>query len=144
MHKDSIGNNPDLTNMVLARREFEKLKTTKQFKKWKREQLYIQRYRCAWCMGKIVKGEVTHTDHCLPLYYGGTNSYDNLVVSHAKCNIEKWIRIDGMPEWVKQAKIKYADKQRLRKLRVVQNYQMIEAVSDVLDKEYNEWFKTWA
>ena len=144
MHKDSTGNNPDLTNMVLARRAFEMLKTTKEFKKWKREQLYIQGYKCAWCRQKINKGEITHTDHCLPLYHGGTNSYNNLVVSHVSCNLEKWIRIDGMPEWVKQAKAKHIAKQKLRKIRVIQNYQMKEIISDILDDDFNTWFKTWA
>lgn len=55
-----------------------------------------------------------HVDHCLPLYHEGINNKDNIVLSHADCNIKKWIRVDGMPQWIKNNMINHRRKKMIR------------------------------
>lgn len=50
---------------------------------------------CAWCGTLVSRREVPGspmhptTDHIVPRDAGGSNDPDNLVVMHARCNVEK-------------------------------------------------------
>lgn len=107
------------------RYEFEKLKTTRQFKQWVREQWECQLGQCAWCEKPIMmwpnRGVVV--DHVKPLSYRaeeqGDNSYDNLVLSCYECNDRKGDE-EGycIPSWIVSSTNKFspAGKKELRRI----------------------------
>lgn len=81
-----------------------------------------------YALGDLTK---CHTDHALPIYHGGTNKYSNLVLSHAGCNMKKWVRIDATPNWIKDARATAKRKrerkalhkeQRIAALRIIDEY----------------------
>lgn len=89
------------------RYEFEKLKMTRRFKQWVREQWECQHGGCAWCQKPIMMwgSRGTVVDHIKPLSYRieeqGDNSYDNLILSCYRCNESKgddesWVK----PDWI--------------------------------------------
>ena len=104
------------------REEFEELKKTDLFKKWKEEQYYhCQDGQCAWCRRKIyLHNPLTHADHIRPLSIDGDNSLSNLVLSCARRNKFKGAKGKGFndyknkhysnskPSWIKPNK--YEDK----------------------------------
>lgn len=49
--------------------------------------LKLQHYTCFYCMAPI--GMDGHLDHLIPVYYGGTNRFSNLVASCRDCNMTK-------------------------------------------------------
>ncbi|MBO7657114.1 HNH endonuclease [Candidatus Saccharibacteria bacterium] len=78
------------------RLEFEELKKTPLFKKWKKEEFKCQHGRCAWCGRKIsLYDSRTQIDHIVPLYYDGDNSLDNLVICCLDCNRFKGAKYRG-------------------------------------------------
>ncbi len=78
------------------RYEFEELKKSERFKKWKREQWICQKKRCAWCKRLIgLNTPYTHVDHVVPLFYGGTNATNNLVLTCSRCNKTKGFKTRG-------------------------------------------------
>ena len=78
------------------RHEFDELKETDQFKRWKNEQYLCQDKRCAWCKKPIgLHTQYTHVDHIVPLFYGGDNSASNLVLSCSDCNKAKGYKTYG-------------------------------------------------
>lgn len=94
--------------------EFEKLKETPLFYKWKREQYKCQYNRCAWCKKYLFSDNVEiHVDHVEPLIYEGTNDFNNLVLTCADCNYHKGTKTEGyntgmndrvnnsVPRWIK-------------------------------------------
>lgn len=44
---------------------------------------------CAYCKGQLLYNETWHIDHIKPISKGGTNDLTNLVLSCARCNLEK-------------------------------------------------------
>lgn len=50
--------------------------------------LRAQRWRCAWCSGRLAKTGY-HVDHVLPLVLGGANGRDNLQILCPSCNTSK-------------------------------------------------------
>lgn len=44
---------------------------------------------CRHCNGPVHAHEIWHVDHFIPLAKGGTNDIENLVLSCARCNVEK-------------------------------------------------------
>lgn len=103
----SLGNNPDIVRMKIARARFNKLKSTPEFKAWRKKQWFIQFGKCAWCKKKMNKDQSdVHVDHILPIYHNGSNNYSNLCLSHASCNIKKWITPGSTPLWVRNRLIK--------------------------------------
>ena len=80
---------------------FEKLKSTKIFKSWKKTQFDCQVGRCAWC-GKPMQYRYTETDHVTPLYYGGNSEAKNMVLCCHKCNKNKSTSTRyKRPDWIK-------------------------------------------
>lgn len=47
---------------------------------------------CCWWCGNPIKGKY-HVDHRIPLARGGSNSPDNIVIAHAKCNLSKGAKL---------------------------------------------------
>lgn len=71
---------------------FERKKQTKAFKKWRIKQYRVnQKGKCYYC-NKPITGALV-TDHVIPLFRGGTSSYNNLVVCCWGCNKRKGIKI---------------------------------------------------
>ena len=57
----------------------------------------IKRYgtlTCCICLGQIKFGDDS-LEHKIPISRGGTNSYENLGISHLKCNLKKATKIIG-------------------------------------------------
>lgn len=75
---------------------FARLKRTPAFRSWKDEQFKAQYGRCAWCRKPLdLHSEDTHVDHIIPLLWWGNNTFNNLVLSCADCNMEKSARVSG-------------------------------------------------
>ena len=69
------------------RQEFEQMKQTDFFKKWKKAQYRCQDGKCAYCQSRIDLYSVyTQVDHIKPLCKYGTNEYNNLVLACKECN----------------------------------------------------------
>lgn len=49
--------------------------------------LLQQEHECFYCADQITM--LDHLDHLIPIYYGGTNQYRNLVASCKECNLMK-------------------------------------------------------
>jgi 5-methylcytosine-specific restriction endonuclease McrA len=124
------GNNPDLQYNIDKRREFEQFKKTKEFIVWREQQFKIQNGLCAWCLNQISdKFKNVHVDHAMPLFHGGSNKVDNLVLSHAKCNIKKFVKIESVPLWIQQNK----KKMKLVETRSIQRSIYQDRVMEELD-----------
>lgn len=50
----------------------------------------LQSNKCWWCGKELVKYEI---DHRIPLFAGGTNYLNNLVLSCCDCNRKKWVKM---------------------------------------------------
>lgn len=69
------------------REQFEEMKQTDFFKKWKKAQYACQDGKCAYCENHIdLHSPNTQVDHVRPLCKYGTNEYDNLVLACKECN----------------------------------------------------------
>lgn len=78
------------------RGEFDELKKTDQFRRWKNEEYICQGKKCAWCKKPIgLHTQYTHVDHIAPLFYGGDNSASNLVLTCSSCNKAKGYKTRG-------------------------------------------------
>lgn len=78
------------------RDEFDELKKTDQFRRWKNEEYICQNKKCAWCKNLIgLHTQYTHVDHIVPLFYGGDNSASNLVLTCSSCNKAKGYKTYG-------------------------------------------------
>lgn len=78
------------------RHEFDELKKTDQFKRWKNEEYVCQDKKCAWCKNPIgLHTHYTHVDHVVPLFCGGDNSASNLVLTCSSCNKAKGYKTYG-------------------------------------------------
>lgn len=72
------------------RAEFNQLKRTDQFRKWLKWAFRMQRGQCFYCDTSIKRNRNNyHVEHRIPIYYGGTNDFSNLVLSCPSCNITK-------------------------------------------------------
>lgn len=131
------GNNADLSYNTSARRMFERLKRTPEFVEWKHRQYEVQKGRCAWCYQFMPRTlEDVHVDHALALYHGGSNAYGNLVLAHGQCNLEKWVRVDGTPQWIKNNEISYGRRELLSKQRaIMEQYEY--------DMKMARWMGAW-
>lgn len=81
------------TNLVSSyknsqlRENFDQMKTTDFFKKWKKAQYNCQHGQCAWCKCRLdLHSPNTQVDHIKPLCKGGDNDYNNLVLACKSCN----------------------------------------------------------
>ncbi|TMD69891.1 MAG: HNH endonuclease [Chloroflexi bacterium] len=139
----SKGNNPDIIYAVIMRARFNRLKQTPEFKKWKRTQYFIQGEKCAWCSELMPRDfKDVHVDHAMPLFHGGRNEYDNLVLAHRKCNMEKWIRIDAVPQWILNRKRKYEMHLLRQQQRIIYN-KVTEQILQEEQEELGAWMKDW-
>lgn len=127
------------------RRAFEKLKKTKAFKEWKQKQLLIQEGKCAYCgISLSFRDIVTHVDHVQPLYFEGTNNFDNLVLSCRRCNLRKWINNNRVvPEWIRKRGSNIEAIERLRSAREEQAKIMEELVNQELDDQILAKLQDW-
>lgn len=77
---------------ILVRREFQKLKTTKVFKKWVVWMHEKQHTECFYCdeILDLTNRKSYHIDHRVPVYYGGTNDLGNLCLACPECNRTKF------------------------------------------------------
>lgn len=116
---------------------FEKLKRTKAFQAWREEQYDIQDGKCAYCGIPLHhKNIVVHIDHIQPLRFGGSNAYENLLLSCRRCNMKKWVATNRvMPEWVKERKIHIENWKRIREARTEQAQIMKQLVTQELDEQ---------
>ena len=136
----NYGNDPRREVNRIRRKQFEALKRTEGFKRWKSEQWQVQSGRCAWCRQAMRKDmSNVHVDHALALFHEGRNDYSNLVLSHGKCNMRKYIRIDGVPQWVINARSRYKPSATIK----VQEKIMRRAVRDELDMQTLDYLRTW-
>lgn len=123
--------------------EFEKLKRTPEFKAWRNRQLRIQKKLCAYCQISLTyKNIVTHVDHINPLYYEGSNNFENLVLSCRRCNLKKWVNNRIVePDWIKKNRANYPKVQQLSTLRGLQKKQMQDLVAKELDEQSIDWLR---
>jgi 5-methylcytosine-specific restriction endonuclease McrA len=136
----SYGNNANLAYARAARKRFNKLKQTKDFAAWRVRQYGDQQGKCAWCVQPISRsGHKVHVDHALPLIQGGSNRYSNLVLSHARCNIKKWIRIDAAPQWILNNQAKRERQQMLDQQQAIYD----GLLADAWQERLAYWLKTW-
>jgi len=68
--------------------EYQELRQTKPFKYWWWEQKARQRGLCYYCLKDLDYG-VINVEHVKPMSAGGTNDYNNLVLSCQPCNKAK-------------------------------------------------------
>lgn len=107
-----------------SRREFEKLKQTDEYKKWRKWQIKIQEGKCAYCRIQFNNVQnnkfqpIQHIDHVTPLYHEGKNIFENLVISCRLCNLRKYVSNKYVyPQWIKDNDSKMRRTAHLRKLR---------------------------
>lgn len=112
--------------------EFEKFKKTDEFKSWRRIQMLAQKKRCAYCRVRLERyGIIIHVDHVNPLYYGGKNNIENLVISCSRCNMKKWINDRYVyPEWITENKVKH------RRRNIIENQKRL--MRDLVNRELDE------
>jgi 5-methylcytosine-specific restriction endonuclease McrA len=124
------------------RRQFDKLKQTPEFQAWRKRQFRIQQGKCAYCKIRLYKNNiVTHVDHIDPLYYEGTNDYDNLLLACRRCNTKKWVNDRYVkPDWIKKREAKL----ELKTARYHQRKQMQELVAQELDERIAHEIRGWA
>lgn len=135
-------NDPDKQTRIAKRIEFAKFKKSKRFPYWLKSQYKLQDGLCAWCLDPISPTmRDVHIDHALALYHGGTNKTSNLVLSHAKCNMSKWIRVDETPLWIQNKIEKKANSQRLGNLRAVQARQAQELLDEITYEDNLAWLR---
>ena len=86
--KRSRYNTRDHGSLEKKRQQFEEMKQTEFFKRWRRAQYYeCQNGKCAYCQKHIdLYSPNTQVDHIKPLCKYGTNEYDNLVLACRSCN----------------------------------------------------------
>lgn len=125
--------------------EFNKLKKTSEFKQWKHKQFHKQFGRCAYCEIRLRKqGVIVHIDHIQPLYFGGDNNYENLVLTCKECNVKKWINDRYVrPAWLKEAEKQSLIIDGLHKVRAKQRKQMKNIVSKELDERLLQNELSW-
>jgi hypothetical protein len=85
----------------MAKEEFAKLKDTREFQVWRNNQFSAQYKKCAWCKQSIDR-KPTEVDHIIPLWVGGSNEWENLVLSCPDCNAKKGSSVGyARPKWIK-------------------------------------------
>jgi 5-methylcytosine-specific restriction endonuclease McrA len=73
-------------------REYQELRQTKEFKQWWWEQHDKQYGLCYYCLINLDFVQI-NVEHMKPMSKGGTNNYNNLVLSCQECNKEKNTRL---------------------------------------------------
>lgn len=68
-----------------VRSEYEELKKTPEFRKWRAKQYTIQKGHCAYCY-RVYPSSKMQVDHITPICHGGTNDYSNFVLACRYCN----------------------------------------------------------
>lgn len=68
-----------------VRAEYEELKKTPEFRKWRAKQYTIQKGHCAYCY-QVYPSSKMQVDHITPICHGGTNNYSNFVLACRHCN----------------------------------------------------------
>lgn len=118
------------------RSEFENLKRTKAFKKWRKEQYSVQTGKCAYCRIPLhYKDIVTHVDHIQPLRFDGTNAFTNLLLSCRRCNTKKYIATNrATPDWVRVRKEVGEKNKKLAGIRKAQANQM----KQIMEREFQD------
>lgn len=71
----------------LVRLEYEQLRTTSSFKRWRARQYKRQFGFCAYGLHRLGRGY--HCDHLRAIGVGGSNSYFNLILACSRCNLFK-------------------------------------------------------
>ena len=100
------------------RKRFDDQKKDKAFKAWKKNRLDYQGGRCFYCLDHT-RLYGSHIDHLIPLWRGGTNKRENLVVACAKCNTDKGIKILSIKKILElRQRINKVAKDDLERLRV--------------------------
>lgn len=88
--------------------QFQALKDTHRFRRWRDDALKSFDYRCFWCAKKFLLTDyglfvVCHyeIDHIVPISLGGDNDFSNLTISCPDCNrmksnktLEEWLGVD--------------------------------------------------
>jgi len=98
-------NEKNLQKYKKTRKEFELLKLTRAFKKWRKLQRLRQGDRCFYeplkdkikwardCKGSLIGLGPYHVDHIKAIWHKGTNDYENLVLACSNCNQNKRAKI---------------------------------------------------
>ena len=68
-----------------VRAEYEELKKTPEFRKWRAKQYAIQKGHCAYCY-RVYSSSRMQVDHITPICHGGKNEYSNFVLACKYCN----------------------------------------------------------
>src|ERR1044072_9420933 len=88
---------------ALMRVKFETCKKTEACAIFRRRQMAVQDYKCAYCQVDLRrKNIVVHIDHRVPLYEGGSNRTNNLLLTCRRCNLKKFTKVYGLPMWVEK------------------------------------------
>lgn len=76
---------------VAVRRELGSISKTERFLKWTRWAYMQQKKRCFYCDNRIYidNRKSYHIEHRIPVYWGGKNDYENLVLACPPCNMTK-------------------------------------------------------
>ena len=76
---------------IKMRQEMEELMKTECFQKWVEWAYRRQSKECFYCDNRIQlkKRKSYHIEHRIPIYYGGTNDFSNLVLACPECNRAK-------------------------------------------------------
>jgi len=72
--------------------EYQELRKTKEFKMWWWEQRERQTGLCYYCLTDLGEA-VINVEHIRPMSAGGTNDYNNMVLSCRECNKNKGSRV---------------------------------------------------
>ena len=125
----------EFAQCAIKRYEFEKMKKQPWFNPWYKRQMQVQDNLCAWCRNSLSEVRV-HVDHVEPLRFFGKNETKNLVLSCARCNLQKFVsRVYVVPDWIKLNDVKLRREQRLRSFRKRQYVQAKEIVDDMVAEE---------
>lgn len=81
--RDDQSINDERINPVRA--EYEELKKTPEFKRWRLKQYELQKGHCAYCY-RIFPSSKMQVDHIKPISHGGKNNYGNFVLARKHCN----------------------------------------------------------
>lgn len=96
----------------MKRDGFSNMRNTEEFRNWWAEQGRCQDWCCAWCK-KDIKGKnhKKQVDHIKPLLRGGSNDFNNLVLSCPECNRKAGTAPYRVkPSWIKPNKFVLQEK----------------------------------
>ena len=128
---------------------FDKWKRTEEGQYFYKRQMKVQDYMCAYCKVDLRLKHITvHIDHRIPLYEGGSNKTNNLLLTCRRCNLRKYTSVYGLPLWVEkrfQYRARKREDRKLESMRKAQQEQydqlQLQAYEEELGYELRQRFR---